>query len=130
MASPPATLFGYATDAETGEPLYSYKPSLAGAPWQFRLTPDAGIGGVNVNGLAAFRPLFGTVHRKRQSAPIVGRHVSPLPDSLSENRRRQDALRQAGILVIARFPGADRMLTGDQQQFVGGRKLHHLTRRQ
>jgi hypothetical protein len=41
MASPPATLFGYATDAETGEPLYSYKPSLAGAPWQFRLTREA-----------------------------------------------------------------------------------------
>jgi hypothetical protein len=27
------------TEAAT-EPAYSYKPSLAGAPWQFRLTPD------------------------------------------------------------------------------------------
>lgn len=35
------TRFGYATDPSTGEPLYAYKPSLASAPWQFRLGPDA-----------------------------------------------------------------------------------------
>lgn len=33
--------FGYSTDPRSGEPLYGYKPSLAGAPWQFRLRPDA-----------------------------------------------------------------------------------------
>ena len=34
-------MFGYAIDPDTGEPLYAYKPSLAGAPWQFRLAPEA-----------------------------------------------------------------------------------------
>src|SRR5438874_9266258 len=33
--------FGYSTDPATGDPLYVYKPSLAGAPRQFRLRPDA-----------------------------------------------------------------------------------------
>jgi hypothetical protein len=33
--------FGYSTDPDTGEPLYAYKPSFTGAPWQFRLRPDA-----------------------------------------------------------------------------------------
>ena len=28
------------TETTTAEPAYSYKPSLAGAPWQFRLAPD------------------------------------------------------------------------------------------
>ena len=33
--------FGYSTDPSTGDPLYIYKPSLAGAPLQFRLSADA-----------------------------------------------------------------------------------------
>jgi hypothetical protein len=33
--------FGYSTDSASGDPLYAYKPSLAGSPWQFRLAPDA-----------------------------------------------------------------------------------------
>ena len=37
-ADPPS---GPATDPETGDPLYAYKPSLAAAPCQFRLRPDA-----------------------------------------------------------------------------------------
>src|SRR5262245_50158979 len=28
-------------DAENPDPVYTYKPSLVGAPWQLRLAPDA-----------------------------------------------------------------------------------------
>ena len=31
----------YDTDAETGDPVYAYKPSLLGAPFEFRLAADA-----------------------------------------------------------------------------------------
>jgi hypothetical protein len=41
MAARSGVVFGYASDPETGDPLYAYKPSLMGAPWQFRLAADA-----------------------------------------------------------------------------------------
>src|SRR5216683_2679444 len=77
---------------------------------QFRLAPYAGIGGIGVDELTDLCLARSGSDEMRQGAPIVRRHVSPFPNMLAEDRRRQDALRQAGILVIARFPGADRML--------------------
>jgi len=32
--------FGYSADPASGDPLYAYKPSLAGTPWHFRLRAD------------------------------------------------------------------------------------------
>ena len=48
----------------------------------------------------------------------------------SHVRRRQHAFRQAWILKIACFLGADRWNARDQNQFIGRRQLHHLTRRE
>lgn len=39
MAADPSP--AYATDPESGDPVYVYKPSLLGAPHEFRLAPDA-----------------------------------------------------------------------------------------
>jgi hypothetical protein len=69
MALPPAMLFGYAIDAETGEPLYSYKPSLAGAPWQFRLAPEALAWRL---GARADRVAYGRIRRLRLSFRPAG----------------------------------------------------------
>jgi hypothetical protein len=38
---PAGVRFGYATDPDTGEPLYAYRPSLTSGPRQFRLGPEA-----------------------------------------------------------------------------------------
>jgi hypothetical protein len=56
--------FGYAVDPETGEPLYAYKPSFTGAPWQFRLSPDALEWRV---GLRGDRVAYGRIRRLRLS---------------------------------------------------------------
>src|SRR5216684_3016382 len=75
------------------------------------LAPYASIGGIGVDEWTARRLALSRGDEMRQSTSIVSRHVSPVPNMLAEKRRRQDTHRQAGILVIARFPGADRMLT-------------------
>ena len=54
--------FGYASDPDTGEPLYAYKPSFTGAPWQFRLRPDALEWHV---GVRAGRAAYGDIRRLR-----------------------------------------------------------------
>jgi hypothetical protein len=64
MASRSGVRFGYSTDPETGEPLYAYKPSLTGAPWQFRLGPEALEWRV---GARAGRIAYGRIRRLRLS---------------------------------------------------------------
>jgi hypothetical protein len=56
--------YGYATDRDTGEPLYAYKPSFTGAPWQFRLGPEALEWHVGVRG---DRIPYGRIRRLRLS---------------------------------------------------------------
>jgi len=63
------TRFGYATDPSTGEPLYAYKPSLASAPWQFRLGPDALEWRL---GARADRLAYGRIRRLRLSFRPAG----------------------------------------------------------
>jgi hypothetical protein len=56
--------FGYSTDPDTGEPLYAYKPSFTGAPWHFRLGPEALEWHVGVRG---DRIPYGRIRRLRLS---------------------------------------------------------------
>jgi hypothetical protein len=70
---PSRVLFGYSTDPETGEPVYGYKPSLAGAPWQFRLVPGALAWRL---GVRSGRVPYGDIRRVRLSfrpAGLLGR---------------------------------------------------------
>src|SRR3546814_12331341 len=54
--------------------------------------------------------------------------IAPAP--IREFGRRHHARREIAILVIAQLLRADRGQAGNQHQFVGGRQLHHLARRQ
>jgi hypothetical protein len=61
---PSGVRFGYSTDPDTGEPLYAYKPSFTGAPWHFRLGPEALEWHVGVRG---GRIPYGRIRRLRLS---------------------------------------------------------------
>jgi len=54
----------YATDPDNGEPLYAYKPSLLGAPHEFRLAEDALVYRV---GARSGRLPYGGIRRLRLS---------------------------------------------------------------
>jgi hypothetical protein len=55
---------GYACDPESGDPLYIYKPSLLGAPHEFRLAPGALVW--RVGGRSGHAP-YGSIRRLRLS---------------------------------------------------------------
>jgi hypothetical protein len=71
--------FGYATDPDSGEPLYAYKPSFTGAPWQFRLRPDALEWRVGVRGdCVAYRDIRRLRLAFRPAAMLGRRYVAEI----------------------------------------------------
>ena len=64
--------------------------------------------------------------RARSSAVMSARSDDPVGRTGGGRMRAFSS----GILVIARFLGADRMTTGNQHEFVVRRQLHHLAWRQ
>lgn len=64
MIEAPPLNTAYACDPESGDPLYTYKPSLLGAPHEFRLTPEALVWRV---GSRTGHARYGDIRRMRLS---------------------------------------------------------------
>lgn len=95
---------------------------------QFRLTADAGIGRI------AFGPIGGVlrgaaIRRDHAAGPIIGGWAGR-QRSGDQIGRGQDAFLKPRILEIAGLGRADRRRARDHHDFIGGRKLHDLARRE
>src|SRR5690606_3445720 len=65
------------------------------------------------------------------AAPVVAARRRPVATAIpGKGRRRQHALDEIAVLVVAELFRPDWREAGDEDQLVGGGKLHHLARRE
>ena len=100
---------------------------------KLRLPPKATVGWIIASfgspGLNYWLSFSDIRDRPVQVAPVIMACLAR-PWLATKLRGRNDALAKSLVFEIARFPGADRRASGNQDQLIVGRQLHDLTRRQ